>query len=194
VCFPLRHSTPPHTTFFLKYMKFPKLPNSPILAAEDNGSTPYEVARNYLGTREIPGKQHSPVILRWLRRIGAAVFDDETAWCSTFVNYCALVTGRERSGSLAARSWLKIGEAVPMIQARKGDVVILWRVRRDSWQGHVAFLERYDAHAGVLHLLGGNQNNAVNISAYPVSQCLGVRRLRRGNYSGHRNRGIFQEC
>jgi uncharacterized protein (TIGR02594 family) len=148
-------------------------------AAEDNGSTPYEVARNYLGTREIPGKKHNPVILRWLRRIGAAVFDDETAWCSTFVNYCAQVTGHERSGSLAARSWLKVGKVISLATARRGDVVILWRVSPKSWQGHVGFLEEYDAKTGQVCLLGGNQNDEVNFRYYPASQCLGVRRLRR---------------
>ena len=152
--------------------------NHPAAAAEDDGSLPHEVAMNYIGTREIPGKEHNSIILRWLKAIGAAVFNDETAWCSTFVNYCAMVTRYERTGSLAARSWLEVGEIIPLDKAKKGDVVILWRVSKTSWEGHVGFLDHYNSKRGLVYLLGGNQNNEVNISAYPSNQVLGVRRLR----------------
>ncbi len=152
--------------------------NHPAAAPEDDGSEPWEVAMNYIGTREIPGKEHNPKILGWLKAIGAAVYNDETAWCSTFVNYCAMVTGRERTGKLNARSWLEVGEPVPLDKAKKGDVVILWRVSKTSWEGHVAFLDHYNAKRGLIYLNGGNQNNEVNITSYPAYRLLGVRRLR----------------
>jgi uncharacterized protein (TIGR02594 family) len=139
---------------------------------------PYDIAKNYLGVREIPGKDNHPKIIQWLRRLAAWVTSEETSWCSAFVDFCAIEAGFEATGSLAARSWLKVGDPIPLDQARKGDVVILWRVSRTSWEGHVAFLDHYNAKRGLLYLLGGNQNNAVNIIAYPVDRLLGVRRLR----------------
>lgn len=153
-------------------------PAPPALFEEDENSAPFEVAKNYIGVREIPGKKHNPIILGWLRKIGTWVTDDETAWCSTFINYCALVTGRERTGKLNARSWLEVGAAVDLDSARKGDVVILWRGSKSSWKGHVAFLDHYNKSRGLLYLLGGNQNNEVNVTAYSTDRLLGIRRLR----------------
>ena len=139
--------------------------------------TPYGVAQRYVGVKEIPGKQHNPTILNWLRRLQVSVFDDETPWCSTFVNFCALEAGYERSGKLNARSWLDVGWKVPTQEAREGDVVIFER-GTSGWEGHVAFLVSYDRQRGKMVCLGGNQSNAVNHSTYSTSKLLGVRRLR----------------
>ena len=43
-----------------------------------------------------------------------------------------------------------------------------------SWQGHVGFFKGQVARK--LNLLGGNQNDQVNVKFYPVSKLLGVRR------------------
>ncbi len=139
---------------------------------------PYDVARQHIGVQEIPGKENHPLILRWLRAVVSTVSSEETAWCSAFVNHCAREAGYESTGSLAARSWLQAGEPVALDKARIGDVVILWRVSKTSWQGHVAFLDHYNAKRGLLYLLGGNQSNAVNITAYGTDRLLGIRRLR----------------
>ena len=139
---------------------------------------PYGLARTYIGTREIPGKRDNPLIVRWARQVASWVSDDETAWCSSFVNAMARATGRETSDSLAARSWLKVGTPVSLAEARPGDVVIFWRGSRSGWQGHVAFFEHYNANRGLIYVLGGNQGNEVNISAYPKPRLLGIRRLR----------------
>lgn len=153
-----------------------------ISSQEDNAAPgeldPYGLARTYIGTREIPGKKHNPVIVGWLRRIATWISDDETAWCSAFVDHCARETGREHSGKLNARSWLEVGEEIPLSQARPGDVVIFWRGSRDAWTGHVAFLEHVNLKRGLIYVLGGNQGNEVNVSGYPRERLLGIRRLR----------------
>lgn len=139
---------------------------------------PYGLARTYIGVQEIPGKKHNPTIVGWLRRLATWINDDETAWCSAFVDHCARETGREHTGKLNARSWLDVGEPVPLSQARPGDVVIFWRGSRDSWTGHVAFLEHVNFKRGLIYVLGGNQGNEVNVSGYPRERLLGIRRLR----------------
>lgn len=40
-----------------------------------------QIARRYLGLREIKGPQHNSVIVGWLRRLRAWWADDETPWC-----------------------------------------------------------------------------------------------------------------
>jgi uncharacterized protein (TIGR02594 family) len=143
-----------------------------------SGPTPYDLARRHLGEKEIPGKKDNPLIVRWLRLLENWIQDDETAWCSAFVDAMAREAGYERSGELDARSWLQIGEEIAPAHARKGDVVIFWRVSKSSWQGHVGFVVSRDAERKSVLVLGGNQNNAVTIQPYPETQLLGYRRLR----------------
>lgn len=149
---------------------------------------PYGLARTYLGTKEVPGVKDNPVILRWLRRLASWISHDETAWCSAFVAAMATATGRESSEKLNARSWLDVGEVIPFAQARPGDVVIFWRGSLTAWTGHVAFFEHYNKVRQIVYVLGGNQGNEVNISGYPRSRVLGVRRLR--NVDGNSKRII----
>jgi uncharacterized protein (TIGR02594 family) len=141
------------------------------------GKTPYEMAREYLGTEEIPGAQDNPLIVGWLQQIASWVQDDETAWCSAFVDAMARATGYEHTGKLNARSWLEVGEVVNLKDARPGDVVIFWRNSPTSWEGHVAFfVSQGDTHVRVL---GGNQNNSVSEASYPKTKVIGVRRMKK---------------
>lgn len=145
------------------------------------GRTPYALAQQYLGTREIPGSKHNSTIVGWLRRIATWINDDETAWCSAFINAMAEDAGFEKSGKLNARSWLDVGQKVTAAEAKRGDVVILWRVSRNGWQGHVGFVQ--SINASTVSILGGNQGNAVTITKYPLSRVLGCRRLRKASTS-----------
>lgn len=139
--------------------------------------TPYEVAKRYIGTKEIPGKKHNGVILNFYRRLQISIFDDETAWCSTFVNFCALESGYERTGKLNARSWLDLGEHIRLPDAREGDVVIFER-GTTGWEGHVAFFTGVNRNGTRISHLGGNQSDSVNIAESGTSKLLGIRRLR----------------
>lgn len=139
---------------------------------------PYGLAETYHGTREIPGKNHCGVILGWYQRLKIAVMDDETPWCSTFVNFCAAETGYERTGKLNARSWLEVGEKIPLKDAKPGCDVLIFERGNSSWQGHVTFYAGRITATGTVLGLGGNQNDEVNISRYSTDRLLGVRRLR----------------
>jgi len=128
------------------------------------------------GVKEIAGEVDNPVIVDYFREIGHSwVKDDETAWCSAFVNWCAKTTGYEYSGKLDARSWFSVGESV--LKPMTGDVVILWRVSKDSWKGHVGIFINQDSKN--IYILGGNQSNSVRISPYSKGRLLGYRRLKR---------------
>lgn len=135
-----------------------------------------KVALAEYGITEQQGQVHHPRVLQYFHDIGHRwVQNDETAWCSAFVNWVALQACYEYSGALNARSWLKVGTAVT--QPEMGDVVVFWRESPQSWKGHVGFFIR--ATGEHIYVLGGNQLNAVNIRPYPAAHLLGYRRLQK---------------
>lgn len=130
------------------------------------------IARGYLGVREIPGPQHAPVIMGWLRRLKAEwLGGDETPWCGTF---CAAVLDEVGvplpANWFRARAWLDwgariVGEPIP------GCIAVL---ERGPKFGHVGFVVGQTS-AGDLLLLGGNQGNAVTVAAFARSRVLDLR-------------------
>lgn len=141
----------------------------------------YQIAARFIGIREVTGAAANPQILAMLRLDNSWPAGDDVAWCSAFVNYIAWILGLQRSRSLAARSWLKVGAPIELEQAAAdSDIVIVKRgggPGPDVLQapGHVGF------YAGLQEdkvlILGGNQGNSVSIAAFPRDQILGVRRL-----------------
>jgi uncharacterized protein (TIGR02594 family) len=133
------------------------------------------LASQYIGLQEIEGGEDNPIIVQWFKDIGHWwVKDDETAWCSCFINWLAWMTGVEMSGKLDARSWLRVGQSVNFPHI--GDVVVFWREHITSWKGHVGLFNGYD-HNGNIIVLGGNQGNEVCYSVYDKDRLLDFRRL-----------------
>ena len=97
---------------------------------------------------------------------------DSVPWCSAFVNFCVTRSGNKGTKSALARSWLQWGEDCP--EFIPGCVVVLSRGGPNT--GHVGFYVGRDPK-GAIQLLGGNQHNSVNISAYSEAQVLGRRIL-----------------
>lgn len=134
------------------------------------------IALSQYGITEKVGRLHNPVIVNYFKEIEQQwVKDDETAWCSAFVNWVALKANKQGSAKLNARSWLTVGKKV--VKPSVGDVVVFWRESKNSWKGHVGFFIGYSEDQTKIYCLGGNQNNQVNIKAYPVYRLLGFRRL-----------------
>ena len=126
------------------------------------------------GVTEIPGIENNPRILQYFEDIGQKwVQDDETAWCSAFLNWCCMWSALPYSGKLDARSWLNVGEKTT--KPEQGDIAIFWRESRASWKGHVGiFINTMDDK---INVLGGNQNNGVCIAPYPKHRLLEYRCL-----------------
>jgi uncharacterized protein (TIGR02594 family) len=140
-------------------------------------------ASKFIGASEVPGIVHNPLILAMLQLDAKWVQDDETAWCSAFVNFICFFLDFPRTRSLSARSWLQIGQVIKLEDAEVGnDIVILKRGKGKqpgpetiSAPGHVGFYAGHDKT--YVHVLGGNQSNSVSIAKYKVSDILGVRRI-----------------
>ena len=141
------------------------------------------IARTYIGTEELEGQDNNAAIVAMLREIAPWASGDEIPWCSAFVHHIARLLGLPRSRSLRARSWLAIGKPVQLGDARaEEDVVVLKRGRGKQpgpevidWPGHVGFY--VDKTPGEVHVLGGNQADAVTVARFPAENVLGVRRL-----------------
>ena len=143
----------------------------------------YDIAQRFVGIQEVPGATSNPHVLAMLRLDAQWPEGDSVPWCSAFVNYVAWLLRLPRSKSLMARSWLTVGEVIPLEDAEPGfDVVIFKRGEGEQpgpevidASGHTGF------YAGVeeenILVLGGNQSDSVSISHYAKSDLLGVRRL-----------------
>lgn len=144
-------------------------------------TTLLQIALSQYGQKEIEGESDNQTIVGYAKEAGHNwVNDDETPWCSIFMDWCAMKAGMERTHKANARSWLEVGEDVK--EPKTGDIVILKR-GNNTWSGHVGI---YIAHltiesgrrTGFIYVLGGNQSNQVKISLYDSIQVLGYRRLR----------------
>ncbi len=134
-------------------------------------------ALSQYGVEETVGGAHNATILNYFKEIGHSwVKDDETAWCSAFMNWVAQQQCAERSGELNARSWLQVGRETD--RPIPGDIVVLWRSSPSSWKGHVGIFINYDEDGRHINILGGNQANKVCITGYDKGRVLGFRRLR----------------
>lgn len=135
-----------------------------------------EIAAAEIGVTETPGAAHTERILQYAQETGQTwVRDDETPWCSIFMNWVALKAGAQRSNRANARSWLNVGR--PVQQPEPGDVVVFWRGDPNSHDGHVGIFFGYSRDLQRIYVLGGNQHDQVGISAYPTDRVLGFRRL-----------------
>ncbi len=134
-----------------------------------------EIALSQYGITEISGGKDNPEVLKYFDILGydGAKLHDETAWCSAFINWCAIQAGLPYSGKLTARSWLNIGQKVT--EPQRGDLVVYWRGNPNSWKGHVGIFIREEK--GVIYTLGGNQSNQVNITPYSKERLLNYIRL-----------------
>ena len=140
-----------------------------------------ETALGQYGIAEIVGKLDNPQVLKYFNKTGFKDLNlkDETSWCSAFAIWVARNSCAESSSELNARSWLKVGKKVT--QPEKGDIVVFWRGKHKNEfitgstkkKGHVGYFIRSTSR--YVYVLGGNQRNRVQISAYLKSRVLGYR-------------------
>lgn len=141
--------------------------------------TAFGLAQRFVGVREVKGAVDNPLVCAMLRLDDDWPEHDEVPWCSAFVNFVCWLLRLPRSKSLAARSWLGVGTPVPLSQAVVGfDVVVLQRGDNPK-TGHVGFFAGFEGPLDVprVLVLGGNQGDAVALSAFDQTRVLGVRRL-----------------
>ena len=128
-------------------------------------------AVKHIGTKEIVGKNHNKKILGWAEALGlkSVYTNDEIPWCGLFIAYCCHAQGLEVvKHPLWALNWNKYGNVaqIPML----GDILTFTR----NGGGHVGIYVGEDTNC--YHVLGGNQNNQVNIVRIEKSRLSQARR------------------
>ncbi len=125
------------------------------------------------GVLEKQGPSNNPIILSWADRVGLGHIynNDAIAWCGLVISFAAAQAGWDyspRGNALWARNWLAWGNAAitPML----GDILVFPRGKG----GHVAMYVGEDKTH--FHILGGNQDNQVNIKRKPKSMLIAARR------------------
>jgi len=132
-----------------------------------------EFALREYGIREISSRGRTVNVTAYLKATGVGRSNDETPWCSAFVNWCMLMAGFPGTKQASARSWLDWGQSLnfPVY----GCICILWRGSRNGSLGHVGFFVGF--YGDSLLLLGGNQGHAVSVRPYPKERIIGLRWL-----------------
>lgn len=128
------------------------------------------------GVKRKPGAGDNPRIVQYLKSTDLgkpANRNDETAWCSAFVNWCVEQSDHDGTNSAAARSWMHWGKGTK--RPTKGAIVVLWRGSKTGTQGHVGFYVR--SVNSRIELLGGNQGDRVSLQQFPKNRLLGYRTL-----------------
>jgi uncharacterized protein (TIGR02594 family) len=139
------------------------------------------IADKEYGVIEFPGKPNNPRVLEYLAtvtNIGPTWrSQDETAWCSAFVNWCVEKAGYVGTKSALSTSWLKWGQKID--KPVKGCIAVFSR----DGGGHCGFYidETPTLSETYIRILGGNQDHmetgigAVNLTYYLKSRLLGYR-------------------
>lgn len=138
--------------------------------APSTGPEWMKIANKEKGTHEVRGRAANPRIVAYHATTDLRARSDETAWCSSFVNWCMKQCGIRGTNSAGAASWKKWGNATT---ARHGAVAVIFnagmaRSSLTTTGNHVAFLVEETKTHWVL--LGGNQGNSVKVSNYPKAK------------------------
>ncbi|MCG8518674.1 MAG: TIGR02594 family protein [Pseudomonadales bacterium] len=118
-----------------------------------------------LGEKEIPGTKANPRILSYFKSSRFWGTDDsggQNAWCASFVSWVMEQSNYESpKAAFRARSWSSFGRKLG--QPVFGAIAV--KSRRGG--GHVAFVVGQSEDGKYLFMLGGNQQDEVNITRYP---------------------------
>lgn len=129
-----------------------------------------QIAKGYVGVKEIPGPKHNTTIQAWLAKLGAWWRDDETPWCGVFVAHCLREAGLPLPQNwMRAKAWADYGSNLRSTHAAPGAILVFAR----QGGGHVGFYAGEDST--FFYVLGGNQGNAVSISKIAKARCIAIR-------------------
>jgi len=118
-------------------------------------------AESQMGQKEMnPG--NNPNIINYHSTTGGFQ-NDETAWCSSFVNWSITQAGFKGTNSARALSWGGWGQTLS--DPAYGSIAV---IDYGGGKGHVGFVAGKNS-AGRIILLGGNQSDMVKYSAFAAT-------------------------
>ncbi len=115
------------------------------------------------------------LLMAWLRSDGKTLGDPaRLPWCGDAVEtaiHLTLPNEPRLANPYMARNWMKFGR--PLATPAIGAVLVFWRGARNGISGHVGLYAGEDA--GALHVMGGNQSNAITVARLGRDRLLGIR-------------------
>jgi uncharacterized protein (TIGR02594 family) len=150
----------PPTTSRAEPAQLPDVPDSPEWL---------RIAKGEMWQREVAGQPANPRIVEYhgTTSLSAALAQsDETAWCSSFINWVFRQMGVVGTNNALAASWINWGTATT---AQAGAITVIYSAAAANSSttrsgNHCAFLvSETDTH---YVLLGGNQGNAVQVKEF----------------------------
>jgi uncharacterized protein (TIGR02594 family) len=138
----------------------------------DNIPRVIKEALKFYGLREVVGEDSNPVIIEWAQEIkpyvGIDYATDGTPWCGLFMGVVALrAKFTPPRICVRAKEWSKFGWEND--KAEIGNILVFNR----SGGGHVGLYVGEDKY--YYHVLGGNQNDGVNIRRMSKQRCVSIR-------------------
>ena len=130
-----------------------------------------QIALGELGQREISGADNNSRIVDYFDSVSYRATDDETPWCAAFVNWVLMTSEVARTKSAAALSFMDWG--IKTTKPKYGDIVVFDHGRG---RGHVGFFVSSDGKT--VSVLGGNQNDEVNVTKFPVNSVAAYRTMK----------------
>lgn len=128
-----------------------------------------EIARELVGTKELPGPANNAKIMGWGNALGAKILGikytaDSVPWCGLFAAWCIKQAGFTPPPiAIRAKAWESFGVALPLnLRPPEGAIVVFTR----AGGGHVGFVVGWHSN-GDVDVLGGNQGDAVNVRRFP---------------------------
>lgn len=122
-----------------------------------------------IGTKEGPGARDNPTIIDWAKEeggdIAAEYTHDSIPWCALFANHCLTLAGLKGTGSLWALDFAGKWPSVRLPGPAVGAFAPMLR----NGGGHIIQIVGKDRQGRIMGL-GGNQSDAVNIAAFPLSR------------------------
>jgi uncharacterized protein (TIGR02594 family) len=134
--------------------------NINLYGRRKSAGTPWmDVAEREIGVKAIAGPQHNLRILEYHATTTLNVKNDETAWCSSSMNWVFLNTGIAGTNSARAADWLNWGQNLGKIPAY-GSIGLVSNGKVGV--KHVGLVE--NIHGIYIDLLGGNQSGQFKIT------------------------------
>lgn len=129
-----------------------------------------EMARSYIGQREIEGGRDNPFVVDCFgyTSYGKKDAHDSVPWCSAFVCRMLRDSGMKDTNNAAAISYADFGRAVELVPG--AIVVFKWA----SGAHHVTFCDRV-MDVDYVKCLGGNQDSSVQVSTYVRKYIIAIR-------------------
>lgn len=158
--------TPPQSRQKKEVNRVNSVDGKPVTVVKQGGQElPWiKIARQEIGVKEIRGKVHNKRVIEYHSTTGKAP-NDETAWCSSFVNWSLKQVGIKGTNSAQAISWQIMHWGVALSTPVYGCIGVR-RNHPNGKKGHVAFIVG-KTKDGSLIALGGNQSDEVTLQEFP---------------------------